>query len=89
MFKTKVLVEKSGIGSIKTFKIDKYMTSLLGGNKANVIFTYSNKSEVLFYGDEADVFHACIERIKLKKNKAEAELIAFVSRNVETLKVKS
>jgi len=73
MYKIRVLVEKPGIGTIKSFTVDKYVTSLLGGNQADVVFTYSNKKQILIFGDEKDVFHACIQRIKLKKNKAEAE----------------
>ena len=74
MYKIKVLVEKPGIGTIKSFVVDKYQTSLLGGNHADVIFTYSNKKQILVTGHEKDVFHACIERIKLKKLKLELNL---------------
>jgi len=73
MYRIRVLIEKPGIGTIKSFTVDKYITSLLGGNQADVVFSYSNKKQILIFGDEKDVFYACIERIKLKKNKAEAE----------------
>jgi len=72
-YRIKVIKEAPGIGTIKTFVVEKYQNSLLGGVKAEVTFTYSNKKEVEINGDEKEVFHACIERIKLKKNKVEAE----------------
>jgi SOS response regulatory protein OraA/RecX len=72
-YRIKVIKEAPGIGTIKTFVVEKYQNSLLGGVKAEVTFTYSNKKEVEITGDEKEVFYACIERIKLKKNKVEAE----------------
>ena len=49
------------------------MTSLLGRNQADVVLIYSHKKEIIIFGDETDVFHACIERIKLKRDKGAAE----------------
>ena len=43
MYRIRVLVEKPGIGTIKSFTVDKYITSLLGGNQADVVFTYSGE----------------------------------------------
>ncbi len=71
-YRIKVVREAPGIGTIKTFIIEKYQNSLLGGIKAEVTFTYSNGKKVEIGGDQEDVYKACIERIQLKKNKKEA-----------------
>ena len=71
-YRIKVVKEAPGIGTIKTFIIEKYQNSLLGGIKAEVTFTYSNGKKVEIGGDQEDVYKACIERIQLKKNKKEA-----------------
>ena len=68
-YRIKVTKEAPGIGTIKTFIVEKYQNSLLGGVKAEVTFNYSHGREVEISGDEKDVFHACIEKIKLKKIK--------------------
>ena len=80
-YRIKVKKEAPGIGTIKTFIVEKYQNSLLGGVKAEVTFAYSNGKEVEINGDEKEVFNACIDRIKLKKNKAEAEktIKSFIS----------
>ena len=71
-YKIKVVKEAPGIGTIKSFIIEKYQNSLLGGIKAEVTFTYSNGKKVEIGGDQDDVYRACIDRIQLKKNKKEA-----------------
>ena len=71
-YKIKVVKEAPGIGTIKSFIIEKYQNSLLGGIKAEVTFTYSNGKKVEIGGDQDDVYRACIDRIQLKKNKREA-----------------
>ena len=68
MFRIRNLVEKNGIGTIAKFKIDRYATSLLGGVQADVIFTYSNKKEIMISGDDQDVLQASINKLKLIKN---------------------
>mgnify|MGYP003653541229 FL=1 len=72
-YRIKVKREAPGIGTIKSFIVEKYLNSLLGGTQAEVTFGYSNGREVEINGDEKEVFQACIDRIKLKKNKVEAE----------------
>lgn len=73
VYRIKVAKDAPGIGTIKTFIIEKYQNSLLGGVQAEVTFTYSNGRVVEINGDEKEVFHNSIDRINLKKNKAEAE----------------
>ena len=68
MFRIRNLVEKNGIGTISKIKIERYATSLLGGPQADVIFTYSNKKEIMITGDERDVVEAAIKKIKLIKD---------------------
>jgi hypothetical protein len=68
MFKIRISKDFPGIGSINGFKIERYATSLLGGVKADVTIKYTNKKEVMIYGDEADVYQESLKRIKLIKN---------------------
>ena len=72
-YRIKVTKDAPGIGTIKSFIIEKYQNSLLGGTKAEVTFSYSNGRIVEINGDEKEVFHTSIDRIKLKRNKVEAE----------------
>ena len=72
-YRIKVVKDAPGIGTIKTFIVEKYQNSLLGERQAEVTFTYSNGRIVEINGDEKEVFHNSIDRIKLKKNKSEAE----------------
>ena len=79
MFKTRTLeVGSEKIGSISKFKIDRYATSLLGGVQADVVITYTNKKEVMIFGDQQDVFKECTNRIKLAKNKERASKLLEV-----------
>jgi len=80
-YRIKVSREAPGIGTIKTFIVEKYQNSLLGGIQAEVTFSYSNGKKIEINGDEKEVFNACIDRIKLKKNKVEAEktIKSFIS----------
>ena len=79
MFQIRTLVKGSKeIGSILKFKIEKYATSLLGGVQADVIITYTNEKKVMVFGDEKDVFEACIARIKLAKTPGRAAKLAEV-----------
>ena len=80
-YRIKVSREAPGIGTIKTFIVEKYQNSLLGGVQAEVTFSYSNGKKIEINGDEKEVFNACIDRIKLKKNKVEAEktIKSFIS----------
>ena len=66
-YRIKVSREAPGIGTIKTFIVEKYQNSLLGGIQAEVTFSYSNGKKIEINGDEKEVFNACIDRIKLKK----------------------
>ena len=80
-YRIKVKKEAPGIGTIQTFIIEKYQNSLLGGVQAEVTFTYSNGKLIEINGDEKEVFNTCIDRIKLKRNKALAEktIQAFIA----------
>ena len=78
MFKIRILKDFPGIGSINGFKIERYATSLLGGVKAEVTLKYSNKKEVMIFGDENDVYQESHKRIKLIKNPNKAKQMAEV-----------
>lgn len=78
MFKIRILKDFPGIGSINGFKIERYATSLLGGVKADVTIKYTNKKEVMIYGDEADVYQESLKRIKLIKNPSKAKQMAEI-----------
>jgi len=68
MYRIRNLIEKNGIGTIQKIKITRYATSLLGGPQADVVFTYSNKKEIMITGDERDVVEASIKKIGLIKD---------------------
>ena len=88
MFKIRTLVDKPGIGSIQKFKIERYATSLLGGVQADVIFTYTNKKEVMIFGDDKDVFQACIERLKfIKKPDRRSKIIEVFTEHFKSTDV--
>jgi hypothetical protein len=78
MFKIRILKDFPGIGSINGFKIDRYATSLLGGVQADVTLKYSNKKEVMIFGDEKDVFQETLKRIRLIKNPNKAKQMAEI-----------
>ena len=79
MFKIRTLrIGSEKIGSILKFKIERYATSLLGGVKADVVITYTNKKEIMIFGDEQDVYKECTNRIKLAKNKERASKLLEV-----------
>ena len=80
-YRIKVTREAPGVGTIKSFVVEKYQNSLLGGVQAEVTFTYSNGKLIEINGDEKEVFNTCIDRIKLKRNKALAEktIQAFIA----------
>ena len=79
MFKIRTIrIGSLKIGSILKFKIERYATSLLGGVKADVVITYTNKKEIMIFGDEQDVYKECTNRIKLAKNKERASKLLEV-----------
>ena len=78
MFKIRILKDFPGIGSINGFKVERYATSLLGGVQADVILKYSNKKEVMIFGDEKDVYQETLKRIKLIKNPNKAKQMAEI-----------
>ena len=78
MFKIRILKDFPGIGSINGFKIERYATSLLGGVKAEVTLKYTNKKEVMIFGDEQDVYQESLKRIKLIKNPNKAKQMAEI-----------
>ena len=78
MFKVRILKDFPGIGSINGFKVERYATSLLGGVQADVILKYSNKKEVMIFGDEKDVYQETLKRIKLIKNPGKAKQMSEI-----------
>ena len=78
MFKIRILKDFPGIGSINGFKIERYATSLLGGVQADVVIKYSNKKEVMIFGNEQDVYQESLKRIKLIKNPNKANQMAEI-----------
>ena len=78
MFKIRTSKDFPGIGSINGFKIERYATSLLGNVQSDVTLKYSNKKEVMIFGDEKDVYQECHKRIKLIKNPNKAKQMAEI-----------
>ena len=82
MFKIRNLNKGSKeIGSITKFKIDRYATSLLGGVQADVVIGYSNKKEIMNFGDDADVYNECVKGIKAAKNPGRVAKLLQVFQN--------
>ena len=78
MFRIRIVKDFPGIGSIKTMKVERYATSLLGGIQADVTFTYSNKKVILISGDDKDVYQESLKRISLIKNPLKAKQMAEI-----------